>query len=127
LEQLRNVILVHAPFEVGLGEKLDHIGQRRDSFVAPFGKGIPAANMLFRPEEVHGASGVSRIFKLFPKRNSDVGRVSRGVFVQYFAVPQDHAEWFAAIEAGKSTVTVLPGKSRQTASDSNPHWPNHFC
>jgi len=23
--------------------------------------------------------------------------------------------------------TVLPGKSQQTASDSNPHWPNHFC
>ena len=28
---------------------------------------------------------------------------------------------------GKSTVTVLPGKSQQTASDSNAHWPNHFC
>jgi len=23
--------------------------------------------------------------------------------------------------------TVLLGKSQQTASDSNPHWPNHFC
>lgn len=23
--------------------------------------------------------------------------------------------------------TVFPGKSQQTASDSNAHWPNHFC
>lgn len=28
---------------------------------------------------------------------------------------------------GASTVTVLPGKSQLTASDSNPHWPNHLC
>ena len=28
---------------------------------------------------------------------------------------------------GKSTVTGLPGKSQQTASDSKAHWPNHFC
>ena len=28
---------------------------------------------------------------------------------------------------GKSIRTVLPGKSQQTASDSNPHCPNHFC
>ena len=28
---------------------------------------------------------------------------------------------------GKSIRTFFPGKSQQTASDSNPHWPNHFC
>jgi hypothetical protein len=28
---------------------------------------------------------------------------------------------------GQSTSTVSPGKSQQTASDSNPHWANHFC
>lgn len=28
---------------------------------------------------------------------------------------------------GKSTVTALPGNSQPTASDSNAHWPNHFC
>jgi len=28
---------------------------------------------------------------------------------------------------GASIRTVLPGKSQQTASDSNAHWPNHFC
>jgi len=27
----------------------------------------------------------------------------------------------------ESILTVLPGKSQQTASDSNAHWPNHFC
>jgi hypothetical protein len=27
----------------------------------------------------------------------------------------------------ESIRTVLPGKSQQTASDSNAHWPNHFC
>lgn len=28
---------------------------------------------------------------------------------------------------GASIRTTLPGLSQQTASDSNPHWPNHFC
>ena len=28
---------------------------------------------------------------------------------------------------GASIWTVFPGKSQQTASDSNAHWPNHFC
>jgi hypothetical protein len=28
---------------------------------------------------------------------------------------------------GASIRTVLPANSQQTASDSNPHWPNHFC
>ncbi len=27
----------------------------------------------------------------------------------------------------ESIRTVLPGNSQQTASDSNAHWPNHFC
>jgi len=27
----------------------------------------------------------------------------------------------------ESIRTVFPGKSQQTASDSNAHWPNHFC
>ncbi len=27
----------------------------------------------------------------------------------------------------ESMRTVLPGKSQQTASDSNAHWPNHRC
>jgi hypothetical protein len=27
---------------------------------------------------------------------------------------------------GASIRTVLPGKSQRTASDSNPHWANHF-
>jgi hypothetical protein len=100
-EHVGDIILIHAPFEVGPGEKLDHIGQGCDSFLAAFGKGIPMANMLFRPEEVHGASGVSWIFKPFPKRNRDIGHVSRGVFIQYFAVSEHHSEWFTAIETRK--------------------------
>jgi len=28
---------------------------------------------------------------------------------------------------GASIWTVFSGNSQQTASDSNPHWPNHFC
>ncbi len=28
---------------------------------------------------------------------------------------------------GASIRTVFPLKSQLTASDSNPHWPNHFC
>jgi hypothetical protein len=27
----------------------------------------------------------------------------------------------------ESICTVFPGKSQQTASDSNAHWANHFC
>jgi hypothetical protein len=44
-------------------------------------------------------------------------------------IPSRISTWIGSPQSrqGALTRTVLPGKSQQTASDSNPHWPNHFC
>jgi hypothetical protein len=58
-------------------------------------------NVLFRPEEVHGASGIPEIFKPFPDGNRCVGRVARSLLVEELSIPNDDPEGFTAVETRK--------------------------
>ena len=57
--------------------------------------------MPFRPEEVHGRSGMSDVFKPFPERNGHIGHVSGGLFVQDPAVTEHDLQRFTTIQTGK--------------------------
>jgi hypothetical protein len=81
-----DIILIHTAFEIGSGEKFDHVRQRCYAFVTIYNKGSPIANMLFRPEEVHGASGIPNVFKPFPKWDGDVGHIFRSIVIKNDAV-----------------------------------------
>ena len=54
--------------------------------------------MPFRPEEVHGRSGISDVFKPFPERNGHIGHVSGGFFIQDPAVLEHDLKRFTTIK-----------------------------
>lgn len=57
--------------------------------------------MPFRPEEVHGRSGISDVFKPFPERNGHIGHVSGGFFIQDPAVPEHDLKRFTTVQTGE--------------------------
>jgi hypothetical protein len=54
--------------------------------------------MPFRPEEVHGRSGISDVFKPFPERNGYIGHVSEGFFIQDPAVLEHDLKRFTTVQ-----------------------------
>jgi len=74
---LGKVIRVQAPAKKLAGKELDQVRQWNDAI---FGGGIkadPVTKVFFRPEEVHGASGIADVFVPIPKWN---GHVSHDAF-----------------------------------------------
>jgi len=69
---LGKVIRVQAPAKKLAGKELDQIRQWDDAI---FGGGIkegPVMKVFFRPEEVHGASGITDFLVPVPKWNGNV-------------------------------------------------------
>jgi hypothetical protein len=96
-----DIILIHPPLEIGTRKKLHHVRKRCNSFFGSSYKGGPVANMLFRPEEIHGASGKTCVFKPFPERHRDIGHESTGfLIIQNLSVLDNNPERVTAIQAG---------------------------
>jgi hypothetical protein len=105
------IVFVPPPFEVGPGKKLQQIRKHYNPFIRSLDKRGPAANMLFRPEEIHGASGKGGIFKPFPEGHGYVSPVSgRFPVVEDLAVLKHDLEGLAAIETGKIHRHRLAGE-----------------
>jgi hypothetical protein len=81
--------------------QFDKIREGNDSALLVRVKTSPVPQMLFRPEEVHGASGVGHVLWPFPKGNRYVPNQSFGITVQHFPVLDIQAYWFATIETGR--------------------------
>jgi len=109
-KHVRNVIRIQAATEIRPRKKFHHIRERRNAFIAAGGKRSPVANMLFRPEEIHRASGMSHVFKPFPERDGHVSRQSRSFAVEKLSVADGDAERLAAIEAGKIDADRFTGE-----------------
>jgi hypothetical protein len=72
LHPLGKIVRVQAPAKIFDGKNLDQIKQWNDPFFGARIKLVPVPNMLFRPEEVHGTSGITKIFEPLPKWNGHV-------------------------------------------------------
>jgi hypothetical protein len=68
-----NIIRVQASPEKIPGKGLGHIRQRDDPCLGAGLETAPVTNILFRPEEIHGASGIGYVFEPFPKRDGGIG------------------------------------------------------
>ena len=66
--------------------------------------------MLFRPEEVHGTSGVADVLKPLCKWNRDVGIVIQGILIQHLAVSHFKVKFLTAIQAGKVHPDLFYGE-----------------
>lgn len=104
------IVLIHPPLKERPGEKLDQVGQCEDTLVSAFREGLPVADVLFRLEEIHPASGITQVLEPFPEGDGHVGYVSGGFVIDDLAVADDHPERFAAVETGKVNRHRLAGK-----------------
>lgn len=66
--------------------------------------------MLFRPEEVHGASGKRDVFKPVSVRHGNIGDRRTGINFFEFAVTDLDTNRFPAIQAGRVNPHGLAGE-----------------
>jgi len=89
---VRNVIRVQTSGKEAAGKELDHIRQRDDAIICSMLKTAPVANMFFRPEEIHGASGVREVGEPILEGNggiSDQSLRSRAPYLTILHFKQD--------------------------------------
>ena len=66
--------------------------------------------MLFRPEEIHGASGIGNVLEPFPERDGGVGDRGCGFRAEHHPVLHFHPNRQAAIQTGRVDPDGFPGK-----------------
>jgi hypothetical protein len=93
--------MIHASGKVRTRKQRDHIRQWDNAFVSAIDKRGPTADVFFRPEEIHGASGIADILEPLPKGHRYVGHEARSLFIEESAVLEDDLEGFTAVETGK--------------------------
>jgi hypothetical protein len=89
---VRNVIRVQTSGKEAAGSELDHIRQRDDAIICSMLKTAPVVNMFFRPEEIHGASGVREVAEPILGSNggvSDQSLRSRAPYLTILHFKQD--------------------------------------
>ncbi len=64
--------------------------------------------MLFRPEEVHGASGIGYIFEPFAEGDCHISCYFFGFCSQHLAVPHLHGNGRSAVQAGGVDADLFP-------------------
>ena len=105
-----NPIGIQAPAKVVAGKECDQIRQRNDSFLGVFVEAIPVSNVLFRPEEIHGASGKGDVLEPLPEGDGYISDQPVRLGVLEDAVPGSHADRRSAIETGTIDLDRLSRK-----------------
>ena len=106
----RSVIGLRAPGEKVHGKKPGDVGQLVDAGFGAGFKAAPVADMLFRPEEVHGASGIGKVVEPIPERHRHVAHDSIRFGLQDGAVLHFHVHRLAAVQTGCIDLHQLSGK-----------------
>jgi hypothetical protein len=109
-----NIISVQALPEEIPGKPLGHFKYRNDPFFRARLKAAPFANILFRPEEIHGASRIGNVVKPFSKRNRGIGHQTYRFSALHNAILHFHRDRRSTIK----TRRIDPdGSSRKKPAD----------
>jgi hypothetical protein len=111
---VRNVIRFKALPEEIPGKGLGHIEHWNDPFFGARLETGPVANILFRPEEIHGASRIGNVFEPFSKRNAGICNQTSRFSALHHAVLHFHPDRLAAIKTGRIDPN---GLSREKPAD----------
>jgi hypothetical protein len=98
---------------------------------------IPFSVSALKPLQLRTCSSDRKRFMVLQAYGKSLNQSLKGTDV-YPIIPSGSAFWTTPSfiltlmdepqsKQGASICTVLPEKSQPTASDSNPHWANHFC
>jgi hypothetical protein len=70
----------------------------------------PVSNVLFRPEEIHGASGVRDVVEPLPERNRYIGGYTIGLHAKHGPITNFYADGESAIETRTIYLDRFPWK-----------------
>jgi hypothetical protein len=66
--------------------------------------------VLFRPEEIHGASGIGYVFEPLPEGYGYIGQNLRGFDIEELTIPYFHPNRESTIQAGGFDLNGFSGK-----------------
>jgi hypothetical protein len=107
---MRKIIRISSVCEIRAREKPHQVTQRNDAALLFLLEPIPFSKMFFRPEEVHGASGVGYIEYPLPYGDGDIADQSFRFLHFYFAVLYLNMNWFATIKTHRIDTYCLARK-----------------
>jgi len=82
----RDPVRVHASAKIVAREELEQVRQGKNPILRGWVETGPFADMLFRPEEVHGLSSVGGILCPPPKRHGHIGFQALGLCPQNVSI-----------------------------------------
>lgn len=86
------------------------VGNRNDSIFGGWIETNPIANVLFRPEEVHSASGIAYIIVPLTERNGHISYKAFRIDIQYLTVSHLHMDRHATVHANGIDPNCFPRK-----------------
>jgi hypothetical protein len=95
-----NIVRVQALSEKISGKGLGHIEHRNEPLLCTRLETAPFANILFRPEEIHGASGIGNVFEPFSKGDAGICDQAFGFCAEHSSVLHFHSNRRATIKTG---------------------------
>lgn len=105
---VRDPIEIHPSTEVRPGKKLYKVEERNDPFRCGGIEPGPVSYVIFRPEEVHGTSGIGEVFVPFPHGDSHISRHPSGLDSEEDPVLYIHPDRQSAIQTGCVYPNGLP-------------------
>ena len=94
----RHIIRVETLAEISHREEFQQIGKRYCPFISTFFELCPAMDMIFRPEEIHCASGKREVVPPLVKRNGHIGCDAFWIGMKYGSVPKFYCNGESAIQ-----------------------------
>jgi hypothetical protein len=109
LRQAKDVVRLQALAEQVNPEQGGVVPERHDAVGAVGVEQGPVSNVLFRPEEVHEASGPRDVLAPARERHIDVTNDGRRRSFQDLPVPHPHLYRLIAVQAGAVDLDLLAG------------------
>ena len=116
----RDPIRFQALAKVAAGDELHRIIERDDAFLSPFSELRPGSNVLFRPEEVHPASGMREVVEPLPERHRHIDGGLFGVQPEDRSITDFDADGEPAIETRAIDTDRLSGEKPADRQRFNP-------
>ena len=113
IHNVRQVIRLHSFPEQRAAEEHCPIGQRHNGILRSGVVQQPVLHMLFRPEEIHAASGHAPgnfLFQCLRERDIDMPDNGRRVYFYNLIIPHMYADRFSAIQATGLNNDILSRK-----------------
>jgi hypothetical protein len=97
---MRSIVRLQTFSKKVAGKSTNQVSKLNDPFFGARLETTPVANVLFRPEEIHGASGIGEIVEPFPERSRSISYYTFRLNTLDDTFFHFHSDWQPTIKAG---------------------------